>query len=97
MSYADLRVVAIVLVLAASYGIFTFLFALEPQQETLDDPGNLDMNYSTPQSSGFWGAVNNAISMQVNDPEIFFINSILFGTLAFLILFIGLRFFRGTG
>lgn len=97
MSYADLRVVAIVLVLAASYGIFTFLFALEPQQEALDDPGNLDMNYSTPESSSFWDSVNNAISMQVNDPEIFFINSILFGTLGFLILFIGLRFFRGTG
>ena len=96
MSFADIRIVAIVLVLASTYGIWLFEYSSQTTS-SIQNPGMPGQNYTEPSSSSFFGTINNAVKINVQNPEIFFINSILFITLALLVVFVGLRYLRGTG
>lgn len=96
MGDADVHFVAIVVLLASTYGVFTYLYSSQPAESSSssDLPGQ---NYTAPESSSFFGTLKNMIALNMENPELFFVNSILFGTLAFLVVFIFLRYLRGTG
>lgn len=95
MSFADLRIVAIVVILASTYGIFNFLYSSAANEEqAVNMP---DINYTEPASNDFFSTLDNIRKMNVENPEIFFVNSILFTVIGFLIIFVGLRYLRGTG
>jgi len=95
MSYADLRIVAIAVILASTYGIFMYFYSSQPAEgNTPLLPGQ---NYTAPESSSFFSTLKNMVALNMENPELFFVNSILFGTLGFLIVFIFLRYLRGTG
>lgn len=96
MSGVDIKVVAIALVFAITYGIFIFLNA-NADTTTYDAGGVNASQYNTPEAGNFFSQLDQVKELNVNNPEIFFINSILFGTIAFLLVFVGLRFLRGTG
>lgn len=95
MSYADLQILAIALILATTYGIFMFMYASQPATE-LQVP-ETGTNYTPPSEGDFFSNVNAAVKLNTENPEIFFVNSILFTTIAFLLVFIFLRYVRGTG
>jgi hypothetical protein len=97
MADADIKVVAIALILFVTYGTFLFLNASASIPTGVTGAGINATDYTTPDTGSFWSTVTEIGSMQDNHPEIFFINTILFGTIAFLLLFVGLRFLRGTG
>jgi hypothetical protein len=95
-SGADLQIIAIVLILSITYGTFMFLYGADNSPGTAYQqiPGQ---NYTTPDSSGFWSSIKTAVSLNIDNPEIFFVNTILFGTLGTLVVLIALRFLRGQG
>lgn len=96
MAGADIKIVAIALIIFVTYGVFLYLNA--SAEETIISSQNINSSdYTTPESTGFWATVTEIGQMNIDNPEIFFINSILFGTIAFLLVFVGLRFLRGTG
>ena len=97
MGDSDLRIVAIALILFTTYGIFVYLNANAGFTAVQAAQIQNSSQFDTPDSSGFISTLDNIGDMNVDYPEIFFINSILFGTIAFLLLFVGLRFLRGTG
>lgn len=96
MSYADLQIVAIALILSTSYGVFMFMYAEQPTSELQTQTGNYS-NYSQPSSGDFFSNVNAAVKLNMENSEIFFVNSILFTPIVFLLAFIFLRYVRGTG
>jgi len=97
MSYADLRIVAIALILAVTYGTFLYLNA-NAQTTSITNPGLTNTtDYNTPNSGSFWSDLTTITTMQASNPEIFFINTMLYGIIGFLLVFIFLRFLRGTG
>ena len=116
MSFADIRIVAIALILSITYGTFLVMNAEETStvfevgNPTFDNMGTEqryddsvkhgDINstdYDKPNAFNLMDTLNKIGQMNMDHPELFFINSILFGTIAFLLVFIGLRFLRGTG
>lgn len=96
MSFADIRIVAVALILAVTYGTFLFLNANAGQVEYTTDEINTTQ-YDTPDSGSFFSSLRSITTLQEDNPEIFFINTILFGVISFLLVFVGLRFLRGTG
>jgi hypothetical protein len=97
MGDADLKIVAIAIILFVTYGTFLYLNASANVAPSITVSGINGTDYTTPTTGSFWDTITEVGSMQDNHPEIFFINTILFGTIAFLLLFVGLRFLRGTG
>jgi len=97
MSFADLRIVAIAIILAVTYS--TFLFLNASQNTPVDYTAGISntSQYDTPDSGSFFDNLQEIGKLQSLNPEIFFMNTILFGTIAFLLVFVGLRFLRGTG
>lgn len=96
MSGVDIKIVAIALFFAVTFGAFNFLKANESTQN-YEVVGINSSQYNTPDSGNFFTQIDNVKEMNVNNPEIFFVNSIVFGTIAFLLAFVVLRFVRGTG
>lgn len=96
MSFADLRIVAIAIVLSTTYGLFMYFYSAQPAGSP-QNPAMPGQNYTAPESASFFQTVQNMISLNVQNPEIFFVNSILFFTMAALIVFVVLRYLRGTG
>lgn len=95
MSFADIRIMAIVVILAATYGIFIYMYSsANVEEQNVNMP---DINYTSPESNDFFSTLDNIRKMNVENPEIFFVNSILFTAIGFMIVFIGLRYLRGTG
>lgn len=101
MSFADLRVVMVAFILFITYSTFLFMNANESGVVNSAGVGAASFGnttaYNTPDSSSFFGTLSTISAMNTNTPELFFINSILFGGIAFIVVFIGLRFLRGTG
>jgi hypothetical protein len=107
-SYADIRIVAIVLLLSASYGVFNYLFWQDPRgsdlppQFTRQGQFQAGLNQSLPNSSGysttpsfsFLDSVRNMIAFNIQYPQLAFLNIIWFGTFGALITFVILRFAR---
>jgi len=96
MSYADLRIVGIAFILASTYGTFMYFYTSQPAEGS-SIPSLPGQNYTAPESSSFFSTLKNMVALNMENPELFFVNSILFGTLGFLIVFIFLRYLRGTG
>ncbi len=94
MGDIDVRIVGFVLILVASYGVFTYLYS--SHQVSNNPPPLPGQDYTTPGSSSFFSTLKNMIALNFENPELFFVNSILFGTLAFLVVFIFLRYLRGV-
>lgn len=95
MSFADIRIMAIVVILAATYGTWIFMYSsANVEEQHINMP---DVNYTSPEASGFFSTLDNIRKINVDNPEIFFVNSILFTTIGFMVVFIGLRYLRGTG
>ena len=95
MSFVDVRIIAIVVILSATYGTWFFMYSsanIEEQKVNMPD-----INYTSPASYDFFSVLDEMRSMSVENPEIFFVNSILFTAIGFLIVFVGLRYLRGTG
>ena len=101
MSFADIRIVLIAFILFITYGTFLFMNASESNIEGGVEVGASSManstQFDTPDSGSFMGTLTTIGNMNTEQPELFFINSILFGGIAFILVFIGLRFLRGTG
>lgn len=97
MSFADIRIIAIALILTVTYSIFLFLNASVPNAESYEAGKINASDYTTPEASSFWDTVDKIGFMQIQNPELFFINFMLFSTISFLLVFVGLRFLRGTG
>ena len=97
MSFVDVRVVAYVVVLAAAYAIFATSYGVQPLATTgtLQPFGASAVQHT--DDAGFFDTIKQAVELNIDTPELFFINSILFSTLAILIVFVGLRYVRGTG
>lgn len=93
----DLGFVAIVLLIALTYGTFMFLYAAENPEPGKPYNQMPAENYTHPDSTNFWGSLNAIVSLNTSSPELFFINTILFGTIATLTVLVGLRFLRGQG
>lgn len=93
---ADIRVVAFALLLFFTYGTFLYLNASAEQEELSAQSINAS-EYDTPESSGFWSTITEIGQMNTDNPEIFFLNTMLFGTVAILLAFVGLRYLRGVG
>lgn len=92
----DIMVVLIVLILAATWATWLFLFAnssTTSPQGPLSIPGQ---NYTAPDSSGFFGQIGKLEQLSINNPEIAFVNGIVFIPIGFILVFIALRFFRGS-
>jgi hypothetical protein len=90
----DIVLVAIILLLGGIYGTFIFLYG------SGDVPGTTglarpEQNYTVPESTGLWDSLTGMISLNLEQPEIFFMNTIVFGTLATLLVLVVLRFLRG--
>lgn len=96
MSFTDVRIVAIALILAVTYGTFLF-FNAQAEQTDYSSKIENSTQYETPDSGNFFTQLESIGQMQDDHPEIFFINSMVFGVVAFLLVFVGLRFIRGTG
>jgi hypothetical protein len=96
MSFADIRIVALVSILAITYGTWLFFYSSAPA-DNMDIPGQPGENYSALSSSGFFSTLSKLGQLQTDNPEIFFVNTILFSTIALLLVFVGLRYLRGTG
>ena len=96
MSGSDIRIVAIAFLLMMTYGTFMYLYVDDSNKEYTFDNLN-STQYSTPDSSNFFDIINDIKDLSVNNEEIFFVNTIFFGLLSLLIVFIGLRYLRGTG
>ena len=95
MSGVDVQIVAIVIIFASAYGIFNYMYAQGSiEDQTINMP---DVNYTNPESGNFFNTVDEIRQLNVDNPEIWFVNSILFTVIAFMIVFIGLRYLRGTG
>jgi hypothetical protein len=95
MSDVDMRIVAIALIFSITYG--TFLYMNMNEEQTSISAGSVNSTeYNTPDSSGFFDTLNSLGQMQDSHPEIFFINTMLFGVIAVLLIFVGLRFLRGV-
>jgi len=102
MSFADLRVVMVAFILFVTYS--TFLFMNASESGVVNEVGvnsfagfGNTTKYNDPDAGGFFGTLTTIGEMNTNTPELFFINSILFGAIAFILVFVGLRFLRGTG
>lgn len=96
MSFSDIRIVAILVLFVGLYAFFNFLYASSEQnQDTF--VGNSTNTYNTPASSGFWTTINNIAQFNTKTPEIAFLNTTIFLTFSAIVVFLGLRFFRGTG
>lgn len=92
----DIKIVSIALVLALTYGTFVFMNA-NASTPTMQAPDTLNSTqYDTPDSGNFFSQLDQVKELNVDNPELFFINTIVFGTIAFLIAFVGLRFLRGV-
>lgn len=97
MADSDIKIVAISVLIAVTYGTFLFLNS-SAGSDTFNPGGKLNSSaYNTPDSKDFVEQVETLKKTNVDIPEIFFINTILFGTIAFLLVFVGLRFLRGSG
>ena len=96
MAEADIKIVIIAVVLAVTYGTFLYLNAAANQTDFSVGGVNASQ-YDTPDSGSFFDTLSEIGSISVDSPELFFINTILFGTIAFILVFIGLRFLRGVG
>lgn len=94
-SFADVRIIFIILILFSTYAFFNVLYSTEEQSEYTQIKYN--ETYNTPQSNDFFKIIDTAISFQFDNPELFFMNIILFGSIGVIITFIGLRFLRGQG
>lgn len=93
----DLGFIAIILIIALTYGTFMFLYSsdnIEPGQTYNSMAAE---NYTAPSSTGFWSSLSDAVSLSTSSPELFFINTIVFGTIGTLTVLVGLRFLRGQG
>lgn len=95
MGDADVHFVAIVVLLAITYGIFMYLHSDQPAESST--PSLPAQDYTAPESSSFFSTLQKMIALNMENPELFFVNSILFGTIAFLGVFVFLRYLRGTG
>ena len=91
----DLGFVAIILVLALTYGTFLFMYSSDNQEPGQPYNQQAAENYTSPSSSGFWSSLSDVVSLNTSSPEIFFINTIVFGTIGTLVVLVGLRFLRG--
>lgn len=91
----DLGFVAIILVLALTYGTFMFLYSSDNIEPGRPYNSMAAENYTAPSSSGFWSSISDIAALNTSSPEIFFINTIVFGTIATLLVLVGLRFLRG--
>lgn len=96
MAEVDVRIVAIAVLMFVTYGTFLYLNANADQEEVESGSVNATQ-FDTPDSGGFFSTLAEIGQMNTEYPEIFFINTMLFGTVAFLLVFVGLRFLRGTG
>lgn len=97
MADSDIKIVAIAIIIAITYGTFIFLNA-GAGTDSFNPGGELNASaYNTPEAGDFFEQIESLKKMNVDNPEIFFINTILFGTIAFLLVFVGLRFLRGSG
>jgi len=92
----DLGIVAIVFILMVTYGTFLFMYSNSEQSSYGYTDQINKSDYNTPNSGNFFDQVENVKDLNVDNPEIFFINSMIFGTLGLLVAFVGLRFLRGS-
>lgn len=97
MAEADIKIVAISLIFAITYGTFIFLNTNADTNTFNSGTALNSSDYNTPEASNFFTQLEQIKDLNVNNPEIFFVNTILFSTIAFLLVFVGLRFLRGTG
>lgn len=93
MAEADFRIITLMVFFVASYGVFMYFYANE--QETRMNSTMPGQNYTEPSSTGFFSTVKSMIKINIEQPEIGFVNSIFFIPLGFLLVFVGLRYFRG--
>ena len=93
MSESDMRIVTIILFFAAIYGVWMFMYANE-QTGTFNST-LAPQNYTDPSSSSFFSQLKKTVSISVSNPEIGFINTILFIPLGILVAFVFLRYLRG--
>lgn len=93
----DLGFIAIILILALTYGTFLFMYSSENTEPGQPYNSMASENYTAPSSSGFWSSLSNVVSLNTSSPELFFINTIVFGTIGTLTVLVGLRFLRGQG
>lgn len=96
MSFSDLRIAAIAIILFLTYGTFLYLNASAEQTELSASVTNVS-EFNTPDSVSFFDVLTEIGHMNTQYPEIFFLNTMLFGTIGFLLVFVGLRYLRGTG
>lgn len=96
MSFSDLRIAAIAIIIFFTYGTFLYLNANATQNQ-LNATVTNSSEFNTPDSTSFFNTLDEIGDMNTQYPEIFFINTMLFGTIAFLLVFVGLRYLRGTG
>ena len=95
MGDSDMGIVAIALILAVTYGTFLFIYAGEKTTDITTNNINAS-DYNTPDSGSFFNVLEEVGNMHVKNPELFFINTMLFGVIAILLIFVGLRFLRGV-
>lgn len=93
----DLGFVAIILIIALTYGTFLFMYSSENTEPGQPYSSMAAENYTAPSSSGFWSSLSNVVSLNTSNPELFFINTIVFGSIGTLTVLVGLRFLRGQG
>lgn len=94
MGESDMKIVAIAVIIFITYGIFLYLNASANLKEVTAESVN-SSDFNVPESNGFFDTVTEIGQMSIENPEIFFINSMLFGVIAFLLVFVVLRFARG--
>lgn len=97
MADSDIKLVAIAVLIAITYSTFLFLNS-GAGSDTFNPGGKTNSSaYNTPESKDFFDRIDTMKKTNVDVPELFFINTILFGTIAFLLGFVLLRFLRGSG
>lgn len=94
MNSGAFKIVVIMTAFISFYGVFTLLYVNEISTNS-KNPDVIGVNYTSPDSSGFFDMLVEIASFNVTEPEIAFLNSTIFFIFSVMVIFIFLVYLRG--
>jgi len=93
----DIYVLAFIILLAGIYGTFFAMYSADTSPTAYDMEGvTVTGDWGTWFSTTLFSTIASAVSVSIANPEIGFLNVLVFGSLAILFVFITIRFIRGS-
>ena len=97
MSFADIRIIAILVIFISLYGVFNVLYVSNEVTQSGSFSSNNSNAYDHPDTGDFWTTMNSMAAVNTTVPELAFLNATIFLAFSAIVVFLGLRFLRGTG